>query len=51
MGNVGKIDLANIRVAFDLVNKARRLPVMLEVYLGNVAFEHQALLTNKPTDR
>ena len=50
MSNVGKIDLANIRAAFDLVNKARRLPVMLEVYLGNVVFEHQVLPTNKSID-
>jgi len=27
-------DLADIRHAFDVVNQARRLPVMLEVYMG-----------------
>lgn len=31
-------DLANIRNAFDMVNQARRLPVMLEVYMGTCHF-------------
>lgn len=47
--DVRKSDLANIRTAFDLVNKARRLPVMLEVYMGKFRglFEHKGLFSDR----
>ena len=34
IGAYSTADLADIRHAFDVVNQARRLPVMLEVYMG-----------------
>jgi hypothetical protein len=30
-----KADLASVKAAFDLINRSRRLPVMLETFLGS----------------
>ncbi|KAF7986975.1 hypothetical protein HWV62_33 [Athelia sp. TMB] len=43
-----KYNLATIRVAFDVVNQARRLPAMLEVYMDDIR-KHQHLITHEVT--